>query len=206
MLEERVEDDYGFPTKGAAMAMKARILLYAASPLFNGNTVYANWKNHDGKRLISQTYDNEKWKKAADAAKAVIDLGKYDFWSRRSRMVSRSLLRIMNYQKITTTWNKELIWARPQATYWWTMQCLPACFHSWNARDAVSLNLANDYFMADGSEARPLKDWFDNKQWSSEDDVSAGTIKNTYWMFVGKSRSYMPPRISRTSVLTATPT
>lgn len=96
MLEERVEDDYGFPTKGAAMAMKARILLYAASPLFNGNTVYANWKNHDGKQLISQTYDNEKWKKAADAAKAVIDLGKYELLEPKAEMVSRSLLRIMS--------------------------------------------------------------------------------------------------------------
>lgn len=188
MLEERVEDDYGFPTKGAAMAMKARILLYAASPLFNGNTVYANWKNHDGKQLISQTYDNEKWKKAADAAKAVIDLGKYELLEPKAEDGKPLTFEdyVKNYQKITTTWNKELIWARPQATYWWTMQCLPACFHSWNARDAVSLNLANDYFMADGSEARPLKEWFDNKQWSSEDDVEHGTIKNTFWMFVGR--------------------
>lgn len=52
----------GRPTKGAALATKARMLLYAASPLNNpGN-------------------DLSKWQKAADAAKAVIDLGIYDLY------------------------------------------------------------------------------------------------------------------------------
>lgn len=50
------ETEYGKATKGAAMALKARILLYAASPL---------WQNEMGENL---------WKQAADAAKAVIDL------------------------------------------------------------------------------------------------------------------------------------
>lgn len=59
--------DYGRITKGVAMAYKAQALLVAASPLFNGNTDYANLKNKDGKQLISQTYDVTKWKKAADA-------------------------------------------------------------------------------------------------------------------------------------------
>ncbi|MDL2255896.1 RagB/SusD family nutrient uptake outer membrane protein [Parabacteroides sp. OttesenSCG-928-G06] len=49
-------------TKGAALALKTRVLLYAASPLYNT----AN--------------DASKWQKAADAAKAVIDLNKYDLY------------------------------------------------------------------------------------------------------------------------------
>ena len=48
--------------------------LSAASPLWNGNTEYANFKNNDGKSLVNQTCDANKWTKAADAAKAVIDL------------------------------------------------------------------------------------------------------------------------------------
>lgn len=68
-------------TKGAALALKARTLLYAASPLFNGNPVYSGVKNKDGKALFGTTYDKEKWKKAADAAKAVIDLGIYSLYS-----------------------------------------------------------------------------------------------------------------------------
>src|SRR5690606_9054180 len=55
------------------MAAKARMLLYAASPLFNGNADYGNFTNLDGTPLINANYDPEKWKIAADAAKAVID-------------------------------------------------------------------------------------------------------------------------------------
>lgn len=64
-------------TRGAAMSLKAITLLYAASPLFNGNTLYAGVKNMDGTQLFPQTYDKEKWKKAADAAKAVLDMNVY---------------------------------------------------------------------------------------------------------------------------------
>jgi len=73
--------EIGRITKGAALALKARTLLYAASPLFNGNKMYSNIKNPDGTLLFPQTYDKEKWKKAADAAKAVMDLGIYDLFN-----------------------------------------------------------------------------------------------------------------------------
>jgi hypothetical protein len=72
--------DYGRIKKGMALAMKSRALLYAASPLFNGNTAYANFKNPDGKLLISQTVDVNKWKRAADAAKEVIDMPDYSLY------------------------------------------------------------------------------------------------------------------------------
>ncbi len=52
----------GRATEGAALALKSRTLLYAARPLNNP----AN--------------DPEKWKKAADAAKAVIDLNRYSLY------------------------------------------------------------------------------------------------------------------------------
>src|SRR5882762_2928491 len=59
--------EYGRITKGIALAFKAQTLLLAASPLYNGNTDYAALKNADGKQLISQTYDGNKWKTAASA-------------------------------------------------------------------------------------------------------------------------------------------
>jgi hypothetical protein len=67
-------DELGRATIAAAMGQKARLLLYAASPLVNGNTdFYAGFKNKDGQNLINQTYDKEKWKRAMDASKAAID-------------------------------------------------------------------------------------------------------------------------------------
>ncbi len=55
-------------------AVKSEVTLFSASPLYNGNTDLANWKNLDGKQLISQSYDGSKWKTAADAAKKAIDI------------------------------------------------------------------------------------------------------------------------------------
>jgi len=77
---------YGRATSTAARAFKSRLLLYAASPLFNGGggttaSFYANFKDKQGNQLISSTYDKEKWKKAADAAKAAIDFAEQQGYS-----------------------------------------------------------------------------------------------------------------------------
>lgn len=44
--------NYGRISKTAALALKARTLLYAASPLYNGNTMYKDIKNVDGTQLF----------------------------------------------------------------------------------------------------------------------------------------------------------
>lgn len=77
-------NDIGRLTKGAAMAIKARALLYYASPLNNPDN------------------DQTRWQAAADAAKAVIDLGEYELYP--------------DYEGIfleKTGWHSEIIWARP---------------------------------------------------------------------------------------------
>lgn len=66
--------NYGRATKPIAKAMKARLLLLAASDLFNGSFPYPEWKNTKfetpgyGKELVSKTYDRQKW---VDAYKAL---------------------------------------------------------------------------------------------------------------------------------------
>jgi len=49
------------------MALKAKLYLYWASPLFNGNTDQASVKNEDGTQLFPQTEDPSKWTKARDS-------------------------------------------------------------------------------------------------------------------------------------------
>ncbi|SDK53206.1 Starch-binding associating with outer membrane [Pedobacter sp. ok626] len=71
------------PTRGAALALRAKVLLYAASPLANGKApaeVAALMVNKDKKPLLSPTYDESKWARAAAAAKDVIDLGQYQLF------------------------------------------------------------------------------------------------------------------------------
>ena len=44
---------YGRATSIMCLAVRARMLLFAASPLVNGNPDYANHKNKDGENLFS---------------------------------------------------------------------------------------------------------------------------------------------------------
>ena len=72
------DDTYGLGNKAAALALKSRALLYAASPLWNGEFPWPNWQNTNyetpgyGKELVSYTFSLDKWKRAKDATEAAI--------------------------------------------------------------------------------------------------------------------------------------
>lgn len=78
---QRTNRDAARPTKGAALAARAKVYLYGASPLFNGNKEMSDLVDNAGKPLISQAYDETKWAKAAAAAKDVIDLNVYKLFT-----------------------------------------------------------------------------------------------------------------------------
>jgi len=117
-------------TQMIVAALKSQILLYHASPLYNGNKDYANFKNYDGTVLFNQTYDASRWEKAATAAKAAIDLaeshgkGLYQVTNadpfRAAFLSSRDLY--------WDGWRKEGIWVRPSsATVNWEKRTSPRC-------------------------------------------------------------------------------
>ena len=61
--------------------MKARLLMFNASPLFNGQNgtgIYDGIVNKDGEKLFNTEYDENRWRQAAEAAKAVIDMNTYN--------------------------------------------------------------------------------------------------------------------------------
>lgn len=62
----------GRATKGAALMVKSRALLYAASPLFNTGTPYLDFGEHNHLICYGNT-DVQRWQLAAEAAKAVLD-------------------------------------------------------------------------------------------------------------------------------------
>lgn len=75
-LPEMIQDQttqMGRITKAIALAVKAQVLVTAASPLFNGNTTYANFRNKAGQPFFNQTNDPQKWVKAMNACKEAID-------------------------------------------------------------------------------------------------------------------------------------
>ncbi|MBD1367203.1 RagB/SusD family nutrient uptake outer membrane protein [Mucilaginibacter sp. ZT4R22] len=69
--------NYGRASKGACLTLKARVLLYAASPLFNGEAL-SGTKND---AVLGYTsFSRERWKLAEDAAAAVIGLSAYNLY------------------------------------------------------------------------------------------------------------------------------
>lgn len=74
LAERHDGDEYGRFTKSVAQALRAKVYLYAASLLFNGNSeFYADFKSPiDNRNLISQTPDIEKWKKAEQVTRDAI--------------------------------------------------------------------------------------------------------------------------------------
>lgn len=76
-----VNSELGRATATAAKAFKARLLLYAASPLWNGEapTIIKNWRNGKfetpgyGYELVSSTYDESKWDRALAACEDAIE-------------------------------------------------------------------------------------------------------------------------------------
>lgn len=103
------DGDLGRITQGGALAVAARTLVYAASPLFNGNTLYKDIKNSDGTSLFPQAYDKEKWKRAADEAQKVISLNLYKLNTIPGDPIN-SYARVFN----TRNWD-EVIVAKQQA-------------------------------------------------------------------------------------------
>lgn len=78
-------NERGRATSVIAKALKARVLVYAASPLWNGSFPYTNWQNkvessyngkNYGKELVSKTYDAQKWERAAEACIEAINAAK----------------------------------------------------------------------------------------------------------------------------------
>jgi hypothetical protein len=139
------EVEYGRATVGMALAVKARLLLYAASPLYNGNTDYSNFKNQDGTILINQTYDAQKWKKAADASKAIIDLGLYELYKDPGNDPIKS------YQDVFfKAGNSEQIFTRPGNNLpSRDVHSMPRQAGGWNGL-GVTQEQVDAYFMKDG--------------------------------------------------------
>jgi len=81
LLKETGQSDKTRGTEGAAMALKSRVLLYAASDLLNSKASW--WPGYANPELVSYMDDNrqQRWEAAQKAAKDVMDLGIYELYN-----------------------------------------------------------------------------------------------------------------------------
>ncbi|UJH90667.1 RagB/SusD family nutrient uptake outer membrane protein [Antarcticibacterium sp. 1MA-6-2] len=110
-----------------AMFVKQKTLLFAASPLFNGNTQYSDFVNSEGENLIPQTYNEQKWKAAADVSKAFIEMfvpNKFRLYTEQNSDGSLNpYLSVRNV--MITDFNEEIIYARPRGGDAYTYDITP---------------------------------------------------------------------------------
>ena len=137
-VRELSSNDLGRIDQVIAKSIKSRVLLYAASPLFNGNSeMYSGFVNQDGEHYFNQTYDQTKWDLAKDASLDAINaalengVGLYEFSSTppnyEDEYEESEFLRTLYDLKYTIVdkWNSELIWGNSNPVRdndWWQMQ------------------------------------------------------------------------------------
>jgi hypothetical protein len=142
-LKAVLDADYGRATKGAALALKARMLLYAASPLWNDSANPAD-------TYLSGKYDLNKWEKAAQAAQDVIALGQYQLHTDISTL-------------FTTRVNNEIIYSRLQQPFaYFTAVNVPYKLYpqgyALGGYNQVTYNMLKQYEVLKGGVAYPITD------------------------------------------------
>ena len=125
-LENASVDEYGRVNQAIAAALKARVMVYAASPLFNNNVDQASLIDSRGVQLFAQgkseTEQLKRWENAVEACKTAIDL---------AEQANKKLYQYDNSYRVNDTlfldftlrgmmcqrWNEEIIWGNTQTNW-----------------------------------------------------------------------------------------
>ncbi|MDP3433314.1 MAG: RagB/SusD family nutrient uptake outer membrane protein [Bacteroidota bacterium] len=146
-------------TKGAALALKSRVLLYAASDLHNSakNTVVTSGFSKPDLLGYTGGDATARWTAAKNAAKAVIDLGKYKLYKPAPAATDSVAL---NFVELFTSKGTDedilLQFFTPKTDESWNgynpaLYSGPNGYHNWGNNCPLG-DLVDDYEMKDGSK------------------------------------------------------
>ena len=145
----RPTSEYGRPVRSGAMALKSRLLLYAASPLYNGSTEFSSLKDPiSGNPLFPNEYDAGKWKDAADAAEDALE----EALSAGLKLhYSATGDPVKNYEEVfVVNWNDEVVWALATGDYWHHQWCSDPISYGCPSIFNPTQELVDAYQMANG--------------------------------------------------------
>ena len=159
--------DMGRITMPIAKALKAKILVLAASPIFNGNTDLSELTDNLGNKLVSQVYDPQKWVYARDALFEAIEsahLNGHQLYEFNQQIpiiggINEEITRELSLRAaITEPFNTEIVWAfAPEWTGDLQMWCQPrwtadhsALFGYTKKSHAPTLNMAETFYTNNG--------------------------------------------------------
>lgn len=169
---DKPQIEAGRLTRAAALALRAKVLVTAASPLFNGNPDYAGFTDHDGVHLFNSVFDPKKWDDAAqaceEALEATADLSLYVF-TENVPISDRTRTQLSQSGAFWDRYNGEIIWARPlgktaseiMQSYAMVPHIDPEIQKSsyLSSYGSVTLNMAERYYTKNGVPVREDKTW-----------------------------------------------
>lgn len=152
--------EFGRITKSMAYAVKAKTLVLAASPLFNGNPDYANYIDKKGVKLFPENVDNAKWEKAAAACKEAIDFAEanghqlYKFFSAIA-LTDYTKTKLSISEAVCDRWNPEIVWGSSRNSNGLQQLSYPkisSTLNNWNAYSMLSptMEVAEQFYSNNG--------------------------------------------------------
>ncbi|MGL5785303.1 MAG: RagB/SusD family nutrient uptake outer membrane protein, partial [Bacteroidales bacterium] len=154
------KDYRGWPTKGAALAVRAKVWIYAASPLLNGGFKEAlNVTNPDGKRLFPD-YDESKWNKALKALEDFMSFADSNYELYKEYKTSGDLDPDKSVYNLFQNYTKEIIWATANND-WGGMdgdafdrRVAPRCEPNGMGSTGVTQELVDAFYMKNGAPVK----------------------------------------------------
>jgi hypothetical protein len=122
--------DAGRPTQVMAAVLKARTLVWAASPLCNGNPDYAEFRDSRGVQLYSLVKDDNKWIKAAQAIKDALDIATEAGYKPFEYIPAEAMSDITKLKRelrgaVSERYNSEIVWPFAMGTTDLQKLCMP---------------------------------------------------------------------------------
>ena len=174
---------FGRATSVMCHAVRARMLLFAASDLVNGNPDYAGHVNKKGEALFSTQHDPSKWTKAAEACRELIELAEGNGYRLYTELTADGKIDpFLSYQNMMfTRWtdgNKEILFARPGGCNIWDYEKhAPPRGSGGNGGLGVSQSLVDAFFMKNGLPIDDSASGYSDVGYSTASDR-----RNTEWI------------------------
>ena len=162
-----VYTEQGRITMPIAKALKAKILMLSASPIYNGNTDFSSLIDNQGNSLVSQSYDPQKWILAKDAILDAIESAEangHSLFQFNQQIpinggINEQITQELSLRAaITEPFNPEIIWAFSAD---WTGELQQWCQPRWTSDHAAlfgftkkshapTLNMAETFYSRNG--------------------------------------------------------
>lgn len=168
-IPDMVQEPYDFdpgddtkravPTKGVAMAYRAKLWVYAASPLFNGGFTEAlSLQNPDGKQLFPARDDGGKVAKAVQYLREFLDYaeaGRYELYVDPSGDPDLSVYNVFQAFNREIIWiTSKMSWGNCNSDYGTDRYTTPRCETGGIADINIMQELVDDFYTADGYPIR----------------------------------------------------